>query len=123
MKEDLLKYMEDGQNSIIIATHLQEEVKEISDYICVIDKGKLIHQFEKDEVRHFWARLWVSSVPVALKEHPNVIEISEVPIQIVTDNLPDIEEILHNEQITITHMQRLNLDEVITYCLDKEWKQ
>lgn len=119
MREDLLEYMEYGSNSIIIATHLQDEVQQLCDYICLLDDGELIEAFEKDEDQYCWAKLWISSMPEKLKAHPNVKEISgsSGQGQIVTDNLSVMTSVLQQEEVTVSHIQRLELNERIEYAL------
>ncbi|MFA9455324.1 ATP-binding cassette domain-containing protein [Halalkalibacter sp. AB-rgal2] len=118
MKEDLMDYMESGARSIIIATHQQDEIKQLSDYIWFINQGQIIDQFEKDELQECWARIWISSLPKQLEDHPNVKSISHAPLQIVTDHLPNVEEILQEKDVQVTHRQRLELDEVMEYYFE-----
>ncbi|MGO4886598.1 hypothetical protein ACJ2A9_02480 [Anaerobacillus sp. MEB173] len=122
MKEDLMTYMEDGKRSIVLATHNIDEVKQLCDYITILEEGKIIHSFEKDEFHDKWARLWVSHVSEVLKNHPNVIKIEENPLQLVTDDLPVIEKELETEGITINHINRLSLEEVIEHMVGENKK-
>ncbi|OIJ15186.1 hypothetical protein BKP35_04870 [Anaerobacillus arseniciselenatis] len=117
MKEDLLNYMEDGKRSIVLATHNIDEVKQLCDYITILEEGKIIHSFEKDELHEKWARLWVSHVSEVLNNHSNVIKVEESPLQLVTDDLPVIEKELEKEGITIKHINRLSLEEVIEHMI------
>lgn len=118
MKEDLIQFMEDGNRSILMATHIMDEIKQLSDYICILHEGRLLRSFEKDEIHDKWARLWLSGLSAAIKSHPNVKEISETPPQLVTDDVEAIEAMLSQENITITHKQHLNIDELITYYME-----
>ncbi|WP_062048912.1 AAA family ATPase [Bacillus sp. JCM 19034] len=115
MKDDLLRFMEEGMRSILIATHQQEEIKQLSDYICFMNKGQIIDHLEKEQLQERWARIWISSLPKELKQHPNVKQVSEEPFQLVTNDLPGIESVLERLNVQITHRQRLDLDEVMEY--------
>lgn len=119
MREDLSEYLTTGDRTIVIATHILDEVKQLSDFVYVLDRGKIIHTFEKDEIHEKWARLWVSDITQAIKDHPNTVEIMNPPLQIVTDDLRTIEAELLRENITTSHTQRLNMDEVLTFILEK----
>ncbi|RXT07158.1 ATP-binding cassette domain-containing protein [Ammoniphilus sp. CFH 90114] len=113
MKEDLLNYMEDGERSILIATHIADEVEQLSDYIAVIEEGKIVLTFNKDDVREHWARVSVSQVTDSLLDHAHVISTSMNPPEIVTNHLSALEMELKNQQITINQIQRLTLEEVV----------
>ncbi|MFC0470809.1 ATP-binding cassette domain-containing protein [Halalkalibacter kiskunsagensis] len=115
MKEDLMSFMEDGERSILLATHIVDEIKQVCDYIAVLEKGKLLYSFDKDEVYEKWARVWVVNVTDTLLEHPNVLMVGRTPPQIVTNNLPTLENELNSLDIAITHTQRLTLEEVIEH--------
>ncbi|WP_096200203.1 ABC transporter ATP-binding protein [Bacillus sp. FJAT-45350] len=117
IKEDIMDYMEDGERSLVIATHNSEEVKQLCDYISILVEGKIIHTFEKDELHEKWARLWVSRITDKMRSHAHVLRIEEDPLQIVTNDLTVIEQELEQEGIEITHMNRLSLEEVIEYLI------
>ena len=112
-----MNYMEDGKRSIVIASHNIDEVRQLCDYITILDKGKIIQSFEKDELHEKWARLWVSHVSEVLQNHSNVIKIEENPFQLVTNDLPLIEKELEKEEIAINHINRLSLEEVIEHLI------
>lgn len=117
MKEDLMHYMEDGERSIVLATHNIDEVKQLCDEIIILDKGKLLTSFNKDDIHENWARLWVSDLPEALKGHPHVIKVEEIPTQIVTDQLTVIEKELEKAGISISHSSRVSLEEVMEHII------
>ncbi|OLO37078.1 hypothetical protein BTR23_14185 [Alkalihalophilus pseudofirmus] len=117
MKEDLMNYMENGERSIVLATHNIDEIKQLCDYITILEDGKIIATFDKDEIHDKWARLWVSHLPEALKDHPHVIKLDANPPQIVTNHLPVIEKELEERGISISHSNRLSLEEVIEHMI------
>ncbi|WP_332632062.1 ABC transporter ATP-binding protein [Halalkalibacter flavus] len=120
MKEDLIQFMEGVNRSLILATHSIDEVKSICDWITVFHEGKIIQAFDKDEIFEKWGRIWVSEVTDEIREHPNVIEVSSSPLQIVTNDLRKLENDLKNEHIQITHVQRLTLEEGLEYLIGTE---
>ncbi|WP_197046589.1 ABC transporter ATP-binding protein [Oceanobacillus salinisoli] len=119
MKEDLILFMEEGERSIIIATHNADEINQLCDDIVVLQAGKIIYSFNKDEVYENWAKLWVSRVPDELANHPNVILFStNTPVQVVTNNAHKIERVLQSKQVSISHSQRLTMEEVFEYLIE-----
>lgn len=122
MREDLIEMMEDGQSSVLIATHSVDELKSLCDYIYVLNNGQLIHAFEKDEVHDQWARIWVSAITPLMKKHPDILAYEEQPALLLTKNLEDTLKLLQVENISVTHTQRLSLEEVIEMLLEKSVK-
>ncbi|QGH32960.1 ATP-binding cassette domain-containing protein [Gracilibacillus salitolerans] len=117
MREDLSLFMADDQHTIVMATHLQEEVKQLCDYICLLDNGQIKDMFEKDEVQYRWARIWLSHFPDLLKDDGRVWQIEESPVQIVTNQLSELEKELQQQQIEIIHVKHLDLHEIMEYIL------
>ncbi|WP_071392642.1 ABC transporter ATP-binding protein [Bacillus tuaregi] len=118
MKEDLLAFMDDGEKSIVLATHTVDEVNQLCDEIMVLDGGRVVHQYNKDEIYDQWARVWVSNITATIIKHPNVIHYDTAPMQIVTDNLWSLERALEKEQIEAKQIQRLALEEVLEYLIE-----
>ena len=120
MKEDLVRFMESGDKSIVLATHTVEEINQLCDEIVVLDEGRIIHSFNKDEIYNQWARVWISHATETLINHPNVIQFESTPPQLVTNQLETIESILQAEKITLQHVQRLSVEEVLELLIDQE---
>src|SRR5690606_10608755 len=56
---DLLhRYMERGDRTILIATHIVEEVKRLADYIVFMVHGKVLGMYEKDELMTGWRQYY-----------------------------------------------------------------
>lgn len=115
MKEDLTDYMDSGENTLILSTHMMDDVKNLCDYICVLHQGKVVAHFDKDDMLQRWTRLWVSSVPEEILAHPAVKDYDLESRFFVTDNCSELEKILTARGITITHEERLGIDEIMTY--------
>jgi ABC-2 type transport system ATP-binding protein len=118
MKEDMIHFMDDGEKSIVLATHTVDEINQLCDEIIVLDGGHIVHTYNKDEIYDHWARVWVSGVTEPIRQHPNVIYYNPSPLQIVTDNLEILEVALEKEQITINQVQRLSMEEVLEYLIE-----
>lgn len=71
--------------------------------------------FEKDEIHHLWARLWLSSLPEQLENDPRIWKVEEHPLQVITNRLSDIEEELLKYQVDIIRIKRLELDDIMEY--------
>lgn len=116
--EDLLDFMEEERNSILIASHNPEEISRIADRIYLIHEGKIIDIFSKDEVYEKWSYVWIEQpLPIQLTNHPAVIE--HETNHFVTNDLPEIEKLLHEEGIAVAHLQRFTLREVMETILER----
>lgn len=123
MKEDLIRFMEAGDKSIILATHVVDEINQLCDEILVLDRGCLISSFNKDEIYDRWARIWLSRLPDHISNHPNVFQSIAEPAQIVTNDFETVEEGLKAENVEIHHVQRLSVEEVVEFLIDEENEQ
>ncbi|WP_277680286.1 ATP-binding cassette domain-containing protein [Gracilibacillus dipsosauri] len=119
MQTDLVDFMENPNHAIILATHQQEEIKALCDYIWLLDKGKMIGIYEKDQILESWAYLSLNKMPESLRKHPHVIQMDSHPNRIITDSLAAIEPDLEQLGIEVTHYQRLELDEILTALLER----
>lgn len=120
MKEDLIRFMEDGDRSIVLATHTVEEINQLCDEIVVLDEGRILYSFNKDEIYDQWARIWISHLTETISNHPNVIRFEATPLQLVTNQLETLEKILEAEKVTLHHVQRLSVEEVLELVTDQE---
>lgn len=119
MKEDLTLFMENGEKSILLSTHIMEEVKQLGDYIYLLDEGKIVYSFEKDDIYDNWAKIWVTELPEKIKVHPNIVHVANSPLQITTNDFQQVQQELESHNVTISHIQRLTLEEVIEYLVEK----
>ncbi|MBU9723843.1 MULTISPECIES: ABC transporter ATP-binding protein [Bacillaceae] len=120
MREDIMTFMENGEKSVLLATHVVEEVNKLCDYVTVLDAGKVVESFNKDDVYEHWARMWVSYIPDSVKQQAYVVQYDVEPCQIVTNNMNALGALLEQEQVTITHTQRLTVEEVLEFLIEDQ---
>ncbi|QHS21741.1 ABC transporter ATP-binding protein [Virgibacillus sp. MSP4-1] len=118
MKEDILTFMEHEERCVILATHTIDEIHQLCDEIKVLESGRIVHSFNKDDIYENWARIWVSDLSDNLKNHPNVLKLETSPPQMVTNHRENIEVALQNENLSIYQIHRLSLEEVLEYLID-----
>ncbi|XID92600.1 ATP-binding cassette domain-containing protein [Paenibacillaceae bacterium WGS1546] len=63
MLEEFRRYMEPGDRTLILATHILEEIKRLADYILFIYRGKMLGLFEKDRLLDDWRTIVAQSSP------------------------------------------------------------
>ncbi|OKP99961.1 ABC transporter ATP-binding protein [Paenibacillus sp. P46E] len=59
MVETLRKYMDATGATVVISTHIIEEVRRLADYIVLMHQGSLLGMAEKDSLFGSWSELWV----------------------------------------------------------------
>ncbi|MFW5630489.1 MAG: ABC transporter ATP-binding protein [Acetivibrio ethanolgignens] len=46
----LMEFMENGEHSIVLATHLTRDLERLSDYVTFLDKGRLVFSLERGQL-------------------------------------------------------------------------
>lgn len=112
----LADWMEVEGRAIIIASHQVEDIKKLSDYLFVLRNGKVIGNFEKEELTERYQRYW-------LNDH---LPSGDIPGEVTREdhylisNQPELTEGFFNEQhIKWESQTTLELDEIITLLLTK----
>ncbi|GIQ67848.1 ABC transporter ATP-binding protein [Xylanibacillus composti] len=118
--DDLRRWMEQGERSIVIATHMMEEVKRLADYIAILHRGELLDIYEKDALQDGWRKLWLDG-PLPVNNLPGVMHVQHEPApMVVTSDQAAIEEVLQSLGIRVRQRQALELDEIFSYMIRKK---
>ena len=117
MLEDISRFMQDGDRTVVFATHVMEEVRRIADYVVFLVDGSLLGLHEKDALLEGWKTLWVDREPEV--DVPGVVE--EVgggsPTRIVSDSPQETGQALSAEDIRIVRSGRLDLEEILSHLM------
>ncbi|GGH38155.1 ABC transporter ATP-binding protein [Paenibacillus segetis] len=73
MIEELRNCMEREEMTIVLSTHIVEEVKRLADYIVLVHQGQTLGMVEKDTLYGSWKEIWVRGELVGIEEIPEVI--------------------------------------------------
>lgn len=57
--EELRAYLADGDKTLLIATHITEEVRRLADYVLFLHRGRILAHYEKDRLFDEWRELLV----------------------------------------------------------------
>lgn len=117
MMEDLRSLQDSNNSTIIIATHMVEDLKKLADYICILKQGKIVAFSDKDTLQESWARVWLDD-GINLSNIQTYYEMeSRSPLQLITNDIFQLERELLDQHVKINQIIRLELREVITkYC-------
>ncbi len=116
MLEDISRFMQDGDRTVVFATHVMEEVRRIADYVVLLVDGDFLGLHEKDALLEGWKTLWVDREPQG--DIPGVVEVEGgSPTRIVSDSPLESREALCAENIRITRSGRLDLEEILSHLM------
>jgi ABC-2 type transport system ATP-binding protein len=62
MLKVLQNAMEQEELSIILSTHIVEEIKRLADYIVLVHRGNIVGRVEKDTLYGTWQRVWLKGI-------------------------------------------------------------
>jgi ABC-2 type transport system ATP-binding protein len=117
MLEDISRFMQDGDRTVVFATHVMEEVRRIADYVVFLVDGSLLGLHEKDALLEGWKTLWVDREPEV--DVPGVVEVvwGGSPTRIVSDSPQETGQALSAEDIRIVRSGRLDLEEILSHLM------
>lgn len=123
MMEDLAEFMSTGDRTIVLATHIMEEIRRLGDYVFFMHGGRMFGAYEKDELNDGWKVLWVDSLPNSAMNIPGVVAIeNKLPLRLVTHSPEETERALDEMGISIVNQNSLELDELFWHVIRKNEK-
>ncbi|MDG5788340.1 ABC transporter ATP-binding protein [Evansella sp. AB-P1] len=114
--KELVSYMdEDPNRSILFATHIPEEVKQLADYIVCMKRGTVTGQYEKDHLIQKFKRLWISGSEEKIRNLPGVINvnINGGYWEVMTEQIELTEVALRKENLHVISEQTISITEVL----------
>lgn len=117
---DELRACLDGEDvTIVLSTHIVEEVKRLADYIVLVHHGQIVGMAEKDALFGSWKEVWIRGAQSdELKSIPGVLTCREdgpsITKLVVSDSL-EFEEWCERERanVHIIKSRSLELEEIL----------
>lgn len=121
MLEDISGFMQDGEKTVLLATHVMEEVRRIADYVAFLVDGDFLGLYEKDALTESWKTLWVDGEPDGAT--PGVVEKeSGNPTRLVTDAPEETRAALASQGVRIVRSGTLDLEEILSHLMRRREK-
>nr|WP_280521261.1 ABC transporter ATP-binding protein [Paenibacillus mangrovi] len=120
MIDELRSYMESGEATILLSTHIVDEVKRLADYVLLLHHGKLHGIAEKDSLMDNWKEIWVSGGTDLAEDLPGIIQVQQEiqgVVRMITTDCLHTEQILHDSGIPVLKTRTLELDEILSLWL------
>lgn len=118
-------YMDNGERTVLLATHVIDEVKRLADYIVFMVDGKILGIYEKDDLLQNWATFYVQADKAGeyyLNRVPGLIKqtvIGSDRIELTTKEALLTDEYLRENNITVLNRQILELDEILLHHMNQ----
>ncbi|QHW31199.1 ABC transporter ATP-binding protein [Paenibacillus rhizovicinus] len=118
MIDTLHRYMEPGDRTIVMASHIVDEVRRLADYIVFIIQGKVLGIYEKDALLESWQTLYVDAggKTILWKTMPGFRSCDRAggtTYKIVTEKAGEAEQWLAAHGAALISKQKLELDEIL----------
>lgn len=126
MMNFLHNYMNDGERTILMASHIVDEVKRLADYIVFMSQGRILGMYEKDELLSSWHMFYVSGSEL------DGIDVKSIPgdcimedagggnMRIITRQALETERWLEQASIEIMGRQTLDLDDILAVLIEQD---
>lgn len=122
MIETLRKYMDDTGATVVISTHIIEEVRRLADYIVLMHQGNLLGMAEKDSLFGSWSELWVQveneeELGELAEELPGALHFGmQTPgvASLVTPQAQKNEKRIQDLGVKVIKSRMLELDEILS---------
>lgn len=120
MIEVLRDCMESEDTTILLSTHIIDEVKRLADYVMLLHHGKMLGMVEKDSLVDNWKEIWMNCDSADLEGMPGIVQQQQESggvTRIITTECKDIEQVLYDSGITVLKTRALELDEILSLWL------
>ncbi|MDF2939159.1 MAG: transporter ATP-binding protein, partial [Paenibacillaceae bacterium] len=118
MLEDLSAFMSSGDRTILMATHIVEEIRRLGDYLLFLEDGKVHGPFEKDSLAESWRTLWINELPQAAEALPGVAAVEKgAAARVVSRSPQETRAALEKLGLTITDERPLDWDELFWHVV------
>ncbi|MFX3636084.1 MAG: ABC transporter ATP-binding protein [Candidatus Pristimantibacillus sp.] len=126
MIDVLHRFMERGDRTILMASHIVEEVKRLADFIVFMGHGRVLGIYEKDELFSTWHAFYINSDGFTRKQAellPGQCSIEDTgggTLRIITRQAMDAERWCEQESLRIVGRQSLNLDDILAVLIEQD---
>ncbi|MBW7452944.1 ABC transporter ATP-binding protein [Paenibacillus sepulcri] len=128
MIDVLHRYMERGERTILMASHIVDEVRRLADYIVFMVHGRMLGLYEKDTLLESWYVLYLDGGSqerhgVNWKSVPGFCSMEHTggtTVKITTSEAREAEEWCAAQQVHIVGRQKLELDDILVLLTERE---
>lgn len=116
MLGEIVTHVQDNGRTVLLATHVMEEVRRIADYVAFLVDGDFLGLYEKDALLEQWRAFWVDARPGA--GTPGVVEAETGnPVRVVSNSPTETEAALAREGRRVIRSGALDLEEILSHLM------
>jgi ABC-2 type transport system ATP-binding protein len=120
MMDEISHYMEQPGHTVVIATHIIEEVRRLADYIVFMYEGQVLGMYEKDSLLENWREMWIEGNSAQLSAIDGICHVDpRQPNRLIADDYAKASAELKRLGIHIYQSQPIPLDEIMQYMIEK----
>lgn len=116
MLEEIATHVQDGEKTVLLATHVMEEVRRIADYVAFLVDGDFLGLFEKDALLEQWKTFWLDRAPDAGTAGIVDVEAGN-PARVVSDSPAETESALARQGVRVVRSGALDLEEILSHLM------
>jgi ABC-2 type transport system ATP-binding protein len=126
MLDEVSRFMEGGHrgdgSTVVLATHVMEEVRRVADYVAFLVDGSLRGLYEKDALLEGWRSFWVDGEPEG--GVPGVVEVEGgSPSRLVSDSPRETVGALSAQNARVVGSGALDLEEILSHLMRQSGEQ
>lgn len=122
MIDTFRKYMDETNATIIISTHIVEEVRRLADYIVLMHRGELLGMAEKDSLFGAWSEVWINvvdeeelaGISAELPETMNFTMETPGVASFIIEQFSKNEKRINDLGVKVIRSRSLELDEILS---------
>lgn len=119
MQQAIAEYMDTGDRMAFIATHNLEDVRALADVILVLENGRQVGIWPKDDLTEGWQRLWLASAPPRALAG-EVDRQTGAGIVVVTNDIAATQIDLANFGIGVVQRQAVEMVDSLRILIDRQ---
>lgn len=119
------RYMDSGERTVLMASHIIDEVRRLADYIVFIVHGRVLGMFEKDALLESWSILYTDPGEgkaqwQSMPGYQSAEYTGGSTYKVVTSRVLEAEDWCRSQGTHIVSKQRLELDDILTALIEQE---
>lgn len=114
LNDVLIEWMEKDERSIILASHQADDIQKLADYIVVIKNGKMLGQYEKEQLIESFRKFWLKPGSLNGKVPGEILRKEN---ELISNDPMLTEKYFEENGIEPLSSANLELEEIITLLL------
>ncbi|OAB36838.1 multidrug ABC transporter ATP-binding protein [Paenibacillus macquariensis subsp. defensor] len=125
MIDILQEYMIKGDSTILLSSHIVDEIRRLADFIILVHQGRILGMVEKDNLLDNWKEVWLKGdrSMVEVEDLPGIVSAQQESIgvlRLITTECKQLENLLQQSGIQLMKTRGLELDEILSLWIQRD---